>query len=36
MNPTALATANGLIDAHFDRTKMHQAVQTAEQCDPRE
>jgi hypothetical protein len=25
-----------LIDTHFDRSKMHQAVQSSEQCDPRE
>jgi apolipoprotein D and lipocalin family protein len=36
LNPEALATANGLIDTHFDRSKMHQAVQSSEQCDPRE
>jgi apolipoprotein D and lipocalin family protein len=36
MSPAALATANGLIDTHFDRSVMHQAVQSSEQCDPRE
>lgn len=36
MSPAAKTTANTLIDTHFDRSKMHHAVQSSEQCDPRE
>lgn len=36
LNPAVKATANDLIDAHFDRSKMYQAEQSAERCAPRD
>lgn len=36
LSPAVKATADSLIDAHFDRSKMYQAEQSAERCDPRE
>lgn len=36
LNPAVKSTADGLIDAHFDRSKMFQAEQSAERCDPRD
>lgn len=36
LNPTVRATAEGLIDTHFDRSKMYQAEQSDEQCSPRD
>ena len=35
LQPAVKTTAEALIDAHFDRSKMYQAEQSAERCDPR-
>lgn len=36
LNQAVKATADGLIDTHFDRSKMYQTEQSGERCDPRD
>jgi apolipoprotein D and lipocalin family protein len=36
LNQAAKATADGLIDAHFDRSEMYAAEQSGERCEPRD